>query len=251
MIPVMSNLQSLAALRRVGVVVPPANPAAEPELAALLPDSVSMHVSRLPVLPGDLKARVAQYGENYAAAIAGFGTLKLEAVFIAMTGASYPLGVAGDRALAAQLSHAAGAPVWTASLAIFDALAALGAKRIALVSPYSPWLTELAVSYWMSAGLTLTQVVQVSEDFRAYELAADEIKAAIAKVKTAAVDAVVLSGTGMLSLPAILECRGAVGIPLLSSNLCGAWRLLSALGLPASDALTKAAPQLAKLLSRT
>jgi maleate isomerase len=241
-------LQSLEQLRRVGVVVPPANPAAEPELAALLSGGVALHVARLPVIAGDLPARLAQYAGHYAGAIAGFGSLQLEAIYVAMTGASYALGVTGDRALAERLAAAAGTPVWTASLALHDALARLGAARIALVSPYPQWLTDQCVAYWAGAGFAVAQVVKVSEEFRAYELATGEIADALAKVDFGAADAVVLSGTGMLSLPAIVAARASARIPLLSSNLCGAWRLLDALGLPAGDGLRRAAPELAARL---
>lgn len=245
---ILDQMLQLERMHRVGAVVPPANPAAEPELAALLPRGVALHVSRLPVIAGDLAARLAAYAGHYVGAIAGFGSLKLEAIYIAMTGASYALGVAGDRTLAVRLAAAAGAPVWTASLALLDALERLGAERIALVSPYPQWLTDQAVSYWRGAGLEVAQMVKISEEFRAYTLETGEIANALAKVDCAAVDAVVLSGTGMLSLPAITAARARAGIPLLSSNLCGAWRLLDALGLPAGDGLRQAAPELVSLL---
>jgi maleate isomerase len=59
----------------------------------------------------------------------------------------------------------------------------------------------------------------------------------------------VMSGTGMLTLPAILAARRTVAKPILSSNLCSAWWLLRTASQRTGSALfTRAAPELAALL---
>ena len=64
----MQLLDKLDRARRVGVVTPPANPAVEPEVHALMPDGVVMYATRLPVFPGDLRERNRQYSGAYPAA---------------------------------------------------------------------------------------------------------------------------------------------------------------------------------------
>lgn len=235
---------------RAGIVTPPANPTVEPELHALLPAAVAMYSTRLPVLAGDLQQRNAAYAGHYQAAISSFGALRLDAFYIGSTGATYTLGADGDRALSETLSLAAAKPVWTASRAILEALGALGCGSLCLVSPYSDWLTDLAVAYWEGAGLRVEQVVKLGEVFRAYDLETAEVVTGLQRVKPAAGGAVLLSGTGMLSLPAIIAERGRFTAPLLSSNLCGAWALLRSLGEPASDSLRAAAPALTEKLMK-
>jgi maleate isomerase len=233
-----------------GVVVPPSNPSVEPELARCLDGRVALYASRFPVMAGTtLLERNRRYLELYRDSVKTFGELALRGIAIGLTGPSYRLLPDGDRALVRELSSQAGIPVMTASAAIDDALSALRARRICVVSPYPQWLTDESVAYWRGTEREVVQVVKISETFRAYELTNAEIGSALASVDTNAVDAIVMSGTGMLTLPAILEAGARMSTPILSSNLCCAWWLLRTAGLrEGSPLFSRAAPALAETL---
>jgi maleate isomerase len=214
----------------------------------LLPPECGMYVTRLPVLPGELQARLDAYVPHYAAAAKSFGALKLDALYIGLTGSTYALGEAKDRALCASLSADAGVPVVTASVAIVDTLRTLAVDTIAIVSPYPPWLTARARGYLESAGLRVGQVVTMTDEFRAYHQVPQEVIATLKKVNASAVGAIVIAGTALRTLDAIATVAAEYDVPLLSSNLCGAWRVLERLGgRPGAD-LSRAAPSLAARL---
>ncbi len=248
MVDLTDAMHGLDVARNVGVLVPSANPVVEPELNRLLPATLRLFGTRLPVMPGTtLEERNRRYAGTYAAALASFGGLALDAVVAGMTGPSYALLPAGDRALTQSLSRP-GTPVQTASGAIAEALAALGVRRMCLFSPYPQWLTDEAAAYFTAAGHEVVQLVKVTKTFRAYTLTTAEVYDAMRTVLHPEVDAIVMSGTGMLTLPAILASRQDKALPFLSSNLCCAWWLMRQTGAHTPSPLfAAAAPELAAL----
>ncbi len=228
--------------RRLGVLVPPANPTVEIEYPALLPGDTALHAMRLPVFAGDLQARNRSYVASYASCLKGFGHLRLDALSIAMTGSHYRLGHSGDLDLCRRLTDAAGLPVETASLAIARALQTLGIEHLTLISPYPDAVTAEAREYWASAGFALYDLSSFGDQLVAYILTPAQVLEAILRTRIHPRGAVLLSGTGMRTLEAIALARSAIEQPLLASNPCAVWSLLRPTGAEVSGWMRASLP---------
>ncbi|MFK4228020.1 arylmalonate decarboxylase, partial [Streptomyces sp. NPDC019890] len=147
-------------LPRLGLVVPPENPLAEPEFNRLIGSELNVYTTRFPLTPGmGVKETMERYNEVLPDTLATFGQMHLDAAVVACNASHYLLNPDGDRAFVAELSERFGFPVQSSTQAILALCEALGITRLTLVSPYWDWLTETSRDFWEQAGLTVDRVV--------------------------------------------------------------------------------------------
>src|SRR5215510_12939205 len=217
----------------VGMLTPQANTTVEPEFNLLWPPGVAMINARLMSDKDTISARLVDYFANYGASLRQFANAPVGVVGAACTGASYLAGREREASVVRDLTMQNGYPFITAALAVVDALAVLQARRIGLVSPYPDDLNRASVAYWQSHDL---EVIEVASVFNAesavhpiYSLAGSSASAALRSLEGKPIDAIVMLGTGMPTLGPIASAIGWAGPPVMSCNLCLAWRAVEAL----------------------
>jgi maleate isomerase len=211
----------------VGVLTPQANTTVEPEFNILWPAGVAMINARLMSPNDSLEGRLLDYFHQLDRAIQQFHNAPVGAIALACTGASYLAGADVEQAAIERLSAKAGVPFLTAGRSVERALKALGAQRIALVSPYPPSLTDEAIGYWKALGFSTVSVVHVGtigEHFHPiYSIRASGATEGLDALDETPFDAVIMLGTGMPTLQPILERPNVRGAPVLSCMLCLGW----------------------------
>ncbi|MGP3975858.1 maleate cis-trans isomerase family protein [Streptomyces sp. 8N114] len=141
---------------------------------------------------------------------------------------------AEDSITATLRAEGAQAPVVSSAGALLSGIAALGAKRVAIVTPYLKPLTEAVVAYLEEAGVEVVDSLslEVPDNLAVARLDPADLREHWRKLDLAGADALVLSAcVQMPSLPSIQPVQDEVGIPVLSAATATTFRILSELGL--------------------
>jgi len=227
-----THVHTYGSAGRIGVGMPQANPTVEAEFGILLPRSCSLHVTRLTSGADDSEKRLAQYLTNLERYLDAYDTLRPDVFGFACTGSSYLLGANREEQVIAAARATYGYPVETAARAIIWGLERLRARRVAMVAPYLDSLVDHAHAYWSAAGIDIVRTLRIptaTADTRGiYDLGSERLAAALSELSIANVDAVLVTGTGLASLPAIRDY--SLDVPVISSNVCLAGRLLALTG---------------------
>lgn len=223
----------------VGVLTPQANTTVEAECGILLPAGVGLLTARLTSTKPAMEDRLVDYFDTLEATVSQFADAPLRALGVACTGSSYLAGREREDAIFQVLSQRLGIHVTNSALAVVDALPALGARRIGLVSPYPDSLLQHSIAYWGSRGFAVEAVAKVvataadrersGSAHPVYALGSDSVMQALATLRGKSLDAIVLLGTGMPSLKAIMQTPSLDGAPVLSCTLALAWRCVCAI----------------------
>jgi maleate cis-trans isomerase len=211
----------------VAVLTPQANCTVEPELGVLLGPDVLVLTARMTSGATGLRERLLAYHEGVAGSLSAFRSMPIGVCVYACTGSTYLVGIDAEREAFGVVEARRGHPVVSAARAITKSLDVLDVERLGVVSPYPGWLTEAGVALWRDLGLEVVEVVSPEPPpgsfHPIYELRSEAVLSAVERLDRSRVQAVLLAGTGMPTLPTIAALAETWPVPLLSSNLALAW----------------------------
>lgn len=211
---------------RFGLVVLATDLTSERDLYRLLPSHVSVHVSRVeyenPTTPENLRRMAPRLTQATNLLPPGEA---LKAIGYSCTAASVAIG---DREVASAVGKARpGVPVVTPSGAARVALAALGKRRVALLTPYLEATTRPVVDYFETHGLSICSAhcFGLEDDRKMARISVDSIIDAALTVDCDEADALFLSCTALPAIHAIAEIEERTGKPVVTSNQACAWMM--------------------------
>jgi len=229
--------------KRIGLIVPSSNVTIETELPALLARHESgpftFHGSRMrmqEVSEEGLRTMNVQRER----CVAELNDASCDSLVYGCLVAIMAQGPGEHRrvmaAIKEQLSDQASMPVLVTSAdALIEAVKALGAKRVALVTPYLKPIAQRVVDYIKAEGVEVTDWVALEEPDNAAvaRISGERILAAARTLDLTKADALILSAcVQMPSLPLIEPAEAEFGLPVLSAVTATAFTLLRRLGLP-------------------
>ena len=231
----------------IGLIVPSSNLTMETELPrmfhareAVLPgDRFVFHSSRMRmkhVTPEELRGMNAQT-ERAARELADarpdvVATACLVAIMAQGPGHHC---VAEAEITSALNAEGADAPVISSAGALISAIGALGAKRVAIITPYLKDLTARVVDYIEDTGIEVVDALslEVPDNLAVARLDPADLREHWRRLDLRRADALVLSAcVQMPSLASIQQVEDEAGLPVLSAATSTAFRILSELGLP-------------------
>ncbi|MGH6942844.1 MAG: maleate cis-trans isomerase family protein [Geminicoccaceae bacterium] len=224
----------IAARAAIGVIVLATDQTLEHEFRALLDlPGVAFYESRIlndaAITPDTLKRMEARLAEAAALILPG---LPLDVVAFGCTSAAMVIGEERvfERIREARPGIACTTPI-TAALAAFEAL---GAGRIALLTPYRDDINRFMRDYIEARGVAVPVMGSFNEedDRKAARIDAASIRGAALELgRSPEVDAVFVSCTSLRLVEAVAEIEAALGKPVTSSNHAMAWHCLRLAGI--------------------
>jgi maleate isomerase len=221
---------------RIGLLVPSVNIVVEPEANLMLQEGVTAHAARVDLESSEELAGVSDLERNAESAIQQLLPARVDVIGFACTTASFYAGVEGERRLRTRLEEVGGVPVVTAIGAVVAAFASLGARRVAMATPYSTRVNALAEAFLKGSGIDVVSSAGLGiHDTADIGFVDEETVFGVAmEAARADADALFLSCTNLPTISLIPALEAETSLPVVSSNQALMWAMLRQIGVGVS-----------------
>src|SRR5436305_8285654 len=210
--------------RHFGVLIPSTNTAVELE-CRLLPAAYQAHVGRLKSSGGGSFSPSRDEDIDYQSHL--LGTAKVELVILAQTSASL-FADDYDDVVTRRMSAGAGVPAVTSAQAVGRAVRALGARRIAVVSPYSDEVNQRAGRYFAAKHGLETVALEgfgATDSYAIGQLGPENARDAFARIDRPEIEVFVVPGGNFPTMTSIAAWEREFGKPVVTTNQASFWAM--------------------------
>ena len=213
--------------RHFGVLIPSTNTTVEIE-SRLLPATYQAHVGRLKSSGAGSFSPSRDEDIDYQSHL--LGTARVEMVILAQTSASLHADDYDD-VVTKRMSAGAGVPAITSAQAVGRAVRALGARRIAIVSPYSEAVNARAARYFEKKhGLTTIALegFGATDAYAIGKLGPENARDAFVRIDRPEIEVFVVPGGNFPTMPSIEAWEREFKKPVVTTNQASFWAALRA-----------------------
>lgn len=216
---------------RIGLLAPSSNTTVETEFFKALPEGVTLHTARLPIMtvtPESISAMVEPL-ETEAKLLA---SADVDVIILGATAPSFLKGLGYDREMSDRIEKATGKPATTTSTALLDALRTLDVSRIALGSAYSPTVNGICANFIEANGIKVVAKdgLNVIDNLQIGRLDVQTAYDLGKKIDCPEAQAIVLACTNWKSMAIIERLEQDIGKPVLSTTQVSIWGALKKIG---------------------
>lgn len=214
---------------RIGLIVPANNSVIEPELWSALPPGCAAYATRL-LAKGDLTPEAVRRMERDAdAALEAIAATGVDVIAYCDMVTTFIMEPGWNEAAVQRFSAAAGVPCISAWTALRDALAKLGARRLAIGTPYPAPIHAMVPPFFKARGFEVK--AHATLDIVAMRevpmVDAERLAAFARRLDTGGCDALVLLATDLPTFGSIVALEAEHGLAVLSSNQALLWSALA------------------------
>jgi maleate isomerase len=213
---------------RIGLITLATDFNSEDDLRTILPGDVRLFTTRIenanPVTVENLQSMAADLPRAAKTLLPGYG------VDVAIFGCTSGTAVTGSNKIAELINQGTpGTKVTNPLLASELALRAVGAQKIAILTPYLADVTQSVADGFRDKGFDVTRVMGfgLDNDFDMTALPPKALLEAALKVDTPDADAVFISCTAIRSAEIIAEAEHQLKKPVITSNQALIWHALN------------------------
>lgn len=231
----MSGVDRLGWRRKFGVIAPSTNTIVQPEFDMMRVPGVTSHYGRIFIPDGriatdeGMENLLVQIRANMDACVESLMTMQPDYMVMGMSAETFWDGVEGNRQFVKQIQDLTGGlGVATGAEACERALKLYGAKKIGVITPYTPigdanvrkFFTELGFEVGAIKGLCVNSAVEIAQ------VSEQTLREAIIEVNDDDVDAIVQCGTNLCMTELADEAERWLGKPVIAINAATWWMAL-------------------------
>ncbi len=218
---------------RVGLIVPSSNTVAEPDFYRNLPPAATLHTARMFLDDVTTEREAVMLDEHLPGALRDLATVGPDVVVFACTSAGTLRGNAWEDELVARIAALTEAQAISVAAAVRKAIAARGAQRVGVLTPYVAAVNEKIRSSLEEDGLEVVGIEGMGITANV-EIGAVEpdgiVRFAAEKFKRAGTDLLFASCTNFRALEARERIEEELELPVVTSNHAALEAVLELLG---------------------
>ncbi|MCC6943605.1 MAG: hypothetical protein IT335_03450 [Thermomicrobiales bacterium] len=236
---------------RIGLITLATDTGVLPEFQRLMPDGVQVYPAPIVLPRGEVTAASLSEmleGDQLERAASLLAWAEVDVILFACTSGSLVNGPGWDQQLSQRITAASGIPATTTTSAVLAALRDLDARRLVIATPYLDEINDIERDFFSRSGFEVLAIagLQCATDYEIGRLSPADAGTLLDQMRRTPpasgspaeqkpfpissfpfpTDAIFISCTNWHVVETIAGLEQQYGIPVVSSNLAGAWQAL-------------------------